>query len=336
MLNTTSPPGAFIISLDFEIIWGVCDKPDVQSYYLKHLLGVRQVIPTLLKVFREYEVHGTFATVGMLFAANKQELLSALPVMRPDYTNTNLSPYREEIKSIGENEQADPLHYASGLIQLIQQTPHQEVASHTFCHYYCLENGQTAETFQADIAAAVSIAADKGMKLESLVFPRNQFNEAYVDVLRQFGFTSYRGNENSWIYEARSRETESKIRKGTRLMDAYLNISGHHIHHWKDLAKGKAPYNIPASRFLRPYNRKLSFLEPLRLRRILKEMTAAARQNAIYHLWWHPHNFGVNLAENMAFLQRILEHYSNLKEQYQFESLSMAEVAGRLNKLSNE
>lgn len=326
--------GAFVISLDFEIIWGVCDKPDVRSYYLNNLLGVRQVIPALLDMFHSYGIHATFATVGMLFAETRDELLAALPALQPDYEQQRLSPYDGEIARAGQHEADDPLHFAASLIRMIQQTPHQEIACHTFCHYYCLEKGQTTETFRADIEAAVRIAAQKGVKLESLVFPRNQFNEDYIEVLRQLGFTNYRGNEHSWMYEARSRDSERRVRKAARLLDTYINLSGHHIHHWKDLT-GTAPFNIPASRFLRPYSRKLDFLEPLRLRRILNDMTEAARQNAIYHLWWHPHNFGVNLEENLAFLRRILDHYSALKAQYRFESLSMAAVAEQLKALSN-
>ena len=134
--------GAFVISLDFEIMWGVCDKPSIRSYYLDNLLGVRQVIPSLLELFSEFGVHASFATVGMLFASSKQELLQYIPAIKPDYNNECLSPYSQEFDDLGENESADPLHYANSLIKLIQQTPGQEIGCHTFCHYYCLVETQ--------------------------------------------------------------------------------------------------------------------------------------------------------------------------------------------------
>lgn len=45
---------------------------------------------------------------------------------------------------------------------------------------------------------------------------------------------------------------------------------------------------------LRPYSPRLSFLEGLRLRRIRHEMVHAAKKGELYHLWWHPYNFGAN------------------------------------------
>jgi hypothetical protein len=56
-------------------------------------------------------------------------------------------------------------------------------------------------------------------------------------------------------------------------------------------------------------------------------MDTAAKSNATYHLWWHPHNFGVYLDENIAVLARILEHYAKLRDEMGWRSLTMAEVA---------
>jgi hypothetical protein len=63
------------------------------------------------------------------------------------------------------------------------------------------------------------------------------------------------------------------------------------------------------------------------MRRICSEMETAARTGAMYHLWWHPHNFGVNLAENLAFLEQILTCYRRLRSAYGMRSLNMADVA---------
>jgi hypothetical protein len=84
--------------------------------------------------------------------------------------------------------------------------------------------------------------------------------------------------------------------------------------------------NIPGSCFLRPYNRKLSFLESLRISRIKNEMTAAAKKNAVYHLWWHPHNFGKDMDKNFAGLEKILDHFSTLNSKYGMQSLNMKEI----------
>ena len=70
------------------------------------------------------------------------------PAKKPLYFNQNLSPY-PHLSHIGRDEQEDPFHFAPSLIKLIASSPHQEVASHTFSHYYCLERGQDIETFRA-------------------------------------------------------------------------------------------------------------------------------------------------------------------------------------------
>jgi len=50
----------------------------------------------------------------------------------------------------------------------------------------------------------------------------------------------------------------------------------------------------------------------------------------VFHLWWHPHNFGVNLVENIALLREILEHFRKLHSEYGMMSSAMAEWAPAL------
>ena len=325
-------PGALVISLDFEINWGVRDQQTLAQYG-PNLLGVRQAIPAMLALFAEFGLHVTWATVGLLFFETKAEMLAHLPEVRPQYADSNLSPYLV-LDQVGEDEAHDPYHFGRSLINQIRATPGQEMASHTFCHYYCLERGQTVETFRHDMQTAVKVAAEQGMSLKSLVFPRNQYNAEYLETCREAGITSYRGNEQSWIYRERSEEQQALYKRGARLLDAYVNLSGQHTARWVDMVRS-FPYNVPASRFLRPWSGRLQALESLRLRRILAGMEHAAARGEVFHLWWHPHNFGVNLAENMAILRAVAEHFQRLQARHGFESLSMGDVAARLESFSN-
>jgi hypothetical protein len=84
--------------------------------------------------------------------------------------------------------------------------------------------------------------------------------------------------------------------------------------------------DIPASRFLRPVRRNAA-LERLRLWRITTAMETAARHRTLFHLWWHPHNFGVDLQENLAFLRDILDHFRTLQDRYGMRSMTMAALA---------
>ena len=331
-MAATFDSGKLVISLDFELFWGVRDKRTIDSYG-PNILGVQQVIPALLDAFDRYGVKGTFSTVGFLFARNKEELISFLPERKPGYTDPQLSPY-PSISTIGHDESDDPYHFGFSLLKKIQDNGKHEIGTHTFCHYYCLEPGQGPDDFRADLDAARNIAAALGLKMRSLVFPRNQFNQAYLEVCQECGLDSYRGNPSSWLYAGRNKNDESLFRRALRIIDAYINISGHHCHTAAELPDGPM-VNVAASRFLRPWSRKLRWLEPLRLRRIKRAMHYAARNNQLFHLWWHPHNFGANLEENMRFLEAILRYYKELNQQYGFSSETMSGLTDQLKKQDN-
>jgi len=318
--------GALVVSLDFELRWGDLEKFGEQGYR-KNLLGVRQAVPRLLEKFSEYGIHVTWATVGFLFFSGRDELMAHLPEVLPAYVQEGLSPY-PCIADTGNSEDEDPLHYAPSLIERIARTPGQEIATHTFSHYYCLEDGQTAAAFRADLQAAKRIAAKRGIELRSLVFPRNQFNEEYLSICAEEGIIAYRGNQQSWMYKASTTNGEPRYKRLARLVDVYCDLSGHNGHEM-DVLGERLPFNIPASRLLRPVSSSPMVLEPLRLRRIKREMCYAAQKGLLYHLWWHPHNFGIDLDANVGFLQHILAYYRILEERYGMESLTMVELAER-------
>ncbi len=140
--------GKFIISLDFELLWGVRDKRSVNEYG-ENIAQVWNIIPRILHLFEEYQVRATFATVGFLFASDREELLKNVPDRKPDYQDKNLSPYIDHILQLKPDE--SKYHFASQLIELIGSSPYQEIGTHTYSHYYCLEPGQTPGDFKADL-----------------------------------------------------------------------------------------------------------------------------------------------------------------------------------------
>lgn len=316
--------GVFVISLDYELMWGVWDVTSLEKYG-RHVLGVKEMIPRLLQLFDKYDTRATFATVGFLFAKNKDELLASLPRLKPAYENTAYNVYNIEFSKLGFNEEDDPYHFGYKHIHSIAKAGH-EMATHTFSHYFCLEEGQTAEEFDADIKAAVKIAHEQGFQFSSMVFPRNQINEAYLKILADNGIQVYRGNPVSWIYKPRKFTAEVPFIRLCRLLDTYLPVSGNNT--FVINKEAGLPINIPASRFLKPYNKNLAWLEKLKLNRIMKEMTHAAKNKELYHLWWHPHNFGVNITENLDNLAVLLNHCQFLQNKYGFKNLTMKEAAG--------
>ena len=320
--------GALVVSLDFELHWGVRDKCAPDGPYRENLLGARKAIPRILDLFEEFNIAATWATVGFLFAETRREREEFSPGIRPDYTDHRLSPYNEPT---GENETADPLHYACSLIEQIRNCTRQEIGTHTFSHYYCLEPGETREAFAADLRSAMAIAKHHGIEVRSIVFPRNQFRAGYEELLQEAGIMCYRGNEPSWMYRPRPRNEETLAVRAPRLLDHYVSLSGPKVVRWNEIIQPNGLCNVRSSMFLRPYSLQRKSLEPVRLRRITGGIQAAAEQRGIFHLWWHPHNFGAQTDENLLFLRRVLEAYAACRQKHGMQSLSMCEVASMLS-----
>lgn len=323
-------PGAFIISLDFELHWGVFDHTPLTEKSRAYFDRTRALIDPTLQQFAEHDVRATWATVGMLFARDKAELTRSLPSKRPEYRDPALSPYRL-LDEVGSDEASDPYHYALSLIERVAATPGQVVGSHTFGHYYCLEAGQNLASFTADLAAAQRLSQQRlNTRSTSLVFPRNQYRRDYFPALQDHGFTTYRGNPDLWFWRSRSGEDTTLLQRAVRLSDNYLNFGANTLFSHPTI-EGDSPMNIPASRFFRPYVARIDGYggQRLKVRRILREMSTAARNQAHYHLWWHPHNLATHPEKNMAALKEILQQYQTLNHRYGWQSHSMETFASQ-------
>lgn len=311
--------GTLVISLDFELLWGVFDKVNWREKK-EYFLNTRMVIPDILRLFEKHEISCTWATVGMLFNENWEEWNENVPDILPLYNNEKLSAYNFG-KSI-QNKETEVLCFAPRLIKLIKDTPRQEIGTHTYSHYYCLEPGQTVKSFKADLGMADKLAAKQGIELKSLVFPRNQYNQDYLTVCRDSGLNTVRINPENWYW--RDTQKDSLLQKVMRTGDAYAGLKDKGYSDLPQLLEGVTGQKT--SRLLRPNSGK-KILDNLRVNRIIAEMKYAAKNKQLYHLWWHPHNFGNHPGESMQELERILLYYVRLKKEYGFNSMSMADLA---------
>jgi len=159
--------------------------------------------------------------------------------------------------------------------------------------------------------------------MSSLIFPRNQVKKEYLEILAKNNIKSYRGNESNWIY---SSKMSFILKRGFRLLDSYINITGSNTYDLNEIKK-EFPYNIPSSCFLRPVKSNNSILKRLKIKRIKSQMTYAAKNDKLFHIWWHPHNFGNDIEANISFLKEILSHFLFLKDKYNMCSFNMVEVS---------
>lgn len=312
--------GYFVVSLDFELLWGVFDVVDF-NHKRKYFENTRNVIPRILEEFSRFDIHATWAVVGMLFNKDWQEWNENKPKLVPNYSNVKLSAYKfgNSIK----NDDSENLVFAPELIETIKNSLGQEIGTHTYSHYYCLESGQSSEEFKADLEKSIVLAGKLNIELKSLVFPRNQLKHEYLQICAEMGIENVRSNPSSWYWK--DTLSEAFLVKIARSGDAYFPL-GNKVYPFSQKNKEKGfPLEQKASRFLRPVEGNV-LLRKLKINRIKKEMTKAAKNKQVYHLWWHPHNFGERPNESLEDLRIILEHFKYCQIKYNFRSVNMQEM----------
>ena len=306
----------FVISLDFELIWGVREKHTIESYG-KQVLGVHTALPKMLDLFYKYDIKATIAPVGFLYLQNKQELLKHIPQIIPTYNDPNVSPYNGYIDSLTQ-EDNDRYHFAPHLIENIKNRPNHEICTHTLSHYNALCAGQTVEAFRADLSEAIAIAKEKDISISSIIFPRNQCNREYLQVCKELNITVFRSED-------------LLIRNGIiNNLDRYLPLSRHQFFAIDQIMENGMA-NVRGGEHYRPNISKGKISEKilayLRANRVKNSMSYAAKHSLVYHIWYHPHEFGTYQDEKLHLLEKLLKHYQQLHEKYGFESITMKNLA---------
>lgn len=301
-------PGALVLSLDFELGWGLGDRLVEEPGLGEAVRGGRQVVPRLLRLFATREVRATWAVVGALAVEDPVERRRLRPGFGPDV-----------------------LYYAPELVDEIAATPGQEVATHTFTHLCCGDGKVTAETFRADLKAARAALEARGVTPRSIVFPRNQRDPALDGILLEEGIRAYRGNPRSWMW--RTPDTAAgrhPARRAGRLLNDYVPLDRSPAVPWGEVAREGGLSDVRASFYLRPWTPARRRFERWRLARITDAIEAAARRGELLHLWWHPHNFGRHPEPNLDFLGRLLDAFRACRDRHGMQSLAMVDVDRRV------
>lgn len=280
-----------VISLDFELRWGMHDVLQFNiDAYRENLENERIVVPALLKLFVERNIHCTWATVGAIGCSDWNEYFSRAPEP-PKYHNPALAvnPRYADLDPQGV------LHFAPELLRLIHETNGQELGTHTFSHLYMRELGVTAEDVAADLAAVSLLWKERfGAPPKSLVFPRNQV--AFLPVIRASSIRIWRSNPKPWYYECNKASTNRWLPRALRLLDV-LNPLARRV----SVPEGDM---TRSSLFLRVNIPK--YLWKLQVLRVEKELNAI-RPGEIFHIWWHPHNIGFDINFRLNRVKQVLD-----------------------------
>ena len=201
--------GIFTISLDFELIWGTADLFGVENFREACELERNQVVDRLLELFNEFEIPATWCTVGHLFLDSCQ---ASENTKHPEIVRPTHSWHENDwfVQDPCGNEADDPLFYGKSLIQKIIDSPFkQEIGCHSFSHVIFGDEGCSVESARSDIAECIKVAKNFDVKLNSFAFPRNRVG--HLDVLKEFGFTCYRGSTPKWYEQGEERSYVKRL-----------------------------------------------------------------------------------------------------------------------------
>ena len=107
---------SFIISLDYELMWGMMDLPNAGLYGHTNVENVHKAISEMLRLFEKYQVKVTFATVGLLMCQDVKEVIALAPKLTPSYTKAGLNPYGTYLDYVKNQKQS--LYFAPETIEL--------------------------------------------------------------------------------------------------------------------------------------------------------------------------------------------------------------------------
>ena len=304
----------FCISLDFELAWGL-DEVDISNGYLKNLINAKQAAKEIYFTLDKYDMKATWACVGLLMEEeqeNHENFLSSLKYKNKDCSPLNILKLKRRLEL--------DIFEAKDIIKTISDNKDQEIASHTFSHIYLLEEGIKKSDVDTDIEKFKNVVP---FEVGTIIFPRNQINENYLGEYFMNGFCVYRGAYEHWAYMPSSGKGCLKKRI-FRLLDSYIPLTDQFTD-LPDFSPDKM-LNIPGTCFLRSIKPDRYISNFIKLQRIKHSMRKAAKNNKLFHLWWHPHNFGNNLDANIKYLTEILIYYKKLESKYGMRNMRMCDI----------
>lgn len=303
--------GTIIISIDFELLWGLTDSNPSESVYVR-LRKVTEVVDKILALFGKYEIHATWAIVGSITYTGLKELKNALNLKDNNKFSVN-SNYALLLKEMIPND--DNILFTPQSISSIQNITGQEIQNHSFLHIY--SNQTNEELFKYDLNRSHIRFKELNLPTPNFyVFPRNNYTFSRLKILSKNGYKSFRGYD-SFLYTSNNYFIRI-IRRFESLFPVEFRRSKLIFH------KGLNMYEFKLSRFLRTFSRPNSIPSKLHYKKIRNGIDNAIKHGGLYHLWFHPHNFTLN-DDNLKKFERLLKYIQQNIKDNRIESLTVNE-----------
>jgi hypothetical protein len=283
----------FILSVDFELLWGYVLHPKDRavSLLLRDETQGRSSALALLTILDRHGLPATWATVGSLF-------------LDPDHTHPGL-PDAVQVGLLGPADRR--LFHAPDVIEKIRRSPTgHEIAYHSFSHVRFSEC--TPEIALRELTAGVRVAAERGLLFRSFVFPENKLG--HTALLQQAGFLIYRGRNlgGRGVGQGLGARVKSLVRRRITA-PAVAPI-------WRD-----GLWEVPGSMLFGDYLRPFTVVA-----RATRGLRAAMRHNMIFHPWLHPQD--LLLDPGLALkLDTFLALVAQKRERGELAVMTMGELA---------
>ncbi|WP_436926240.1 polysaccharide deacetylase family protein [Halosimplex amylolyticum] len=303
--------GCLVISLDTELAWGYHGFGG-GDHLSTDGRRERRNVSRLVETFERHDAPATWAIVGHLMLTECDGEHKDLP--KPSYPEVR-EWYRNDPGSSADEQ---PLRYAPDILSTITGSGvEHELGLHTFSHVLCDRAGCPPAVLRAEIERCSELAEEFGFDPETLVFPRN--GAAHIEVLADMGISIYRGKSADAVLR---REPFGRYREYLRFL---LRTTPPVV---EPTQTPEGVWNLPASQSLiyDPLD-EINELFPThpRVRRAEKGIARAKRENKIFHIWSHPHNYDEQMFRD---LERILSFAAS-------EGVPVLTMAEAVNRFGN-
>lgn len=303
--------GTLCISIDTELIWGRTHLKNIDEFTQRAKKDWK-TIPAILKLLKKYQAPTTWALTGHMFLDHCDGIHKE--IIRPNYSWSESDWFKFDP---GTNQSKNPEWYGKGLFQLIKQQKMHEIGCHTYSHFVWGDPNFSAVSAETDIAAWTLLAKKNGVKSYSFVFPRNSVG--YLPILSKYGFTTYRGVDQTWY-----KNSPKVLQHFFQILDFLLPLSPETVTPQKTGKVINIPgsYYFPSARGIRKYIPK-----GMRAWKAKKGIDKAISKGEIFHLWTHPVDFSDQTPKLMSDFEEILNYASKKVNEGKLEIKTMKDIS---------
>jgi hypothetical protein len=311
--------GVFVVSVDTELGWGRGTLRDLVRY-IPRLKETRGAISEILKMCERHRVAFTWAIVGGLLGDNsvnppfRQIMSPQVPYPQPHCSRNHQISLEDGY-----------LWYGRDIVNSIRncQMP-QEIGCHSFSHISYDEQNCSVAAASSDLEHCRKMFGALGLSCQTFIFPLNKVG--HLALLPRHGFICYRGPEPNT--QSQPKFLPSFLRA---FQLVYRVIGGPSLTRPSIVLEDLV--NIPASMFFRVPEIKSLFIWrkilDLQVRIAQQGLLRAARRGLVFHLWFHPFQFGFRSQEMLAALDGVLSLAIKLRGANRIEILTMSQLARR-------